>query len=347
MLKWYEREGADDDIVVASRVRLQRNLKGYLFPVKMTDEDLATLDQQLERSFACLQTTTGLDYDTMDLQQLSDRARMALQERQLISHGIAENTHPMSMMLSKDESVGLIFNGEDHIRLQVSCSGLNLEGAWAQADRLDDQIKEKYEYAFDPKFGYMTTYPTHLGTGMRAYLLLHLPLLSGSKRFSATMQEVSRFGIVMKQAFGSDGEAYGDMYVIYNQKTLGQSEEDLIAVLNKIGRRILEQETKLRELAMQSQKDAREDQTYRAYGLLRYARSLTIKDALHYLSKLRLGATLGLIQFETPVSLFQMMQCCQSASLQTMYHREMSEEEQNRYRAEYIRKHLPECKEEE
>ena len=98
---------------------------------------------------------------------------------------------------------------------------------------------------------------------------------------------------------------------------------------------------------MQSQKDAREDQTYRAYGLLRYARSLTIKDALHYLSKLRLGATLGLIQFETPVSLFQMMQCCQSASLQTMYHREMIEEEQNRYRAEYIRKHLPECKEEE
>lgn len=346
MLKWYDKEGANQDIVVASRIRLQRNLKKYPFPVKLKNEQITALNTELSQTLTGLQTVTDLDFDKIDLNQLSKRARTALQERQLISHSIAERETPVSMLLSKDEAVGIILNGEDHLRLQISRSGLNLEGAWAQADRIDDFINEKYEYAFDPKFGYMTTYPTHLGTGMRAYLLLHLPIFSASRKFKSACSEMGRFGIVIRNAFGPADENYGDIYVIYNQKTLGQSEEDLIALVNKIGRQIADQESRLRTVSLKNQRAEREDQTYRAYGILKYARSLSLKEALAQLSRLRLGASMGLLQLAEPTSLFQLMQCCQPATLQTLYHRELDEENQNRLRAEYIRIHLPELKEE-
>lgn len=346
MAKWYDMEGANQDIVVASRIRLQRNLRKYPFPVKLEKERISALNTELTMGLAGLQTVTAQDYDVIALDGLSSRARTALQERQLISHSIAEKETPVSMMLSKDESVGIVINGEDHLRLQISKSGLNLEGAWGEADRIDDFINEKFEYAFDPKFGYMTTYPTHLGTGMRAYLLVHLPIFSATKKFKSAVNEMSRFGIVFKSAFGPGDENFGDIYVIYNQKTLGQSEEDLIALVNKVGKQIIDQESRLRDVSLKNQRIQREDQSYRAYGILKYARSLSLKDALFHLSRLRLGVSMGLLALEDQISLFQLMQCCQPATLQTMYHRELDETGLNRLRAEYIREHLPELKEE-
>lgn len=346
MLKWYDMEGANQDIVVASRIRLQRNLKEYPFPVKLNKEETVRLNAQLTMDLAGIQTVTAQDYDVIALDGLSDRARTALQERQLISHGIAQKKTPVSIMLSKDESVGIIMNGEDHLRLQISKSGLNLEGAWAKADQIDDLINEKYEYAFDPKYGYMTTYPTHLGTGMRAYLIVHIPIFSASKKFKSVMNEMGRFGIVFKNAFGGEDENYGDIYVLYNQKTLGQSEQEIIALVNKVGKQVMEQENRLRGLSLKNQKAQREDQSYRAYGILKYARSLTFKDALLQLSRLRLGISMGLLNLKDSTSIFQLMQCCQPATLQTMYHKELGEEELNRLRAEYIRSCLPMLKEE-
>lgn len=328
-------------MVVASRVRLLRNLKDYLFPVKLPENEKKELTELLQDRLQGVSTITGLNFYKALFQNIDDVKRGALRERHIINHSITDKSGAAGLMLSEDESVSLVLNGDDHIRLQVSASGLNLEGSWARADRVDDFINERFEYGFDEHFGYMTTYPSNLGTGLRAYLILHLPMLGATGRMQNLASEVGRFGIMLKNAFAEDGENLGDLYVAYNQKTLGQSEEDIIAVLTKLGGQIASQEKRLRRHAAQNHRLERQDAIYKAYGSLKYARLLSLKDGMQALSVLRLGACEHLIPVENYGKLYQLMMDIQPCSLQVSCKKEMSGTELDQARAEFVRENLP------
>ena len=341
MTKWYDEEGAGTSVVTASRIRLHRNIAGFPFPEKMADGDLKKLNAELADTAVGITGRFDLPADRFELGDLSGRARQALQERHLISSSLIEYTKPASMVLTKDESIALLFGGDDHLRLQVSVSGKNLEGAWARAGRTDDWFNERYPFAFDDKYGYLTAWPTHVGTGMRAYLILHLPILGSTRRFSSTVSEVGHFGIAVRNAFGPEEENYGDVYVIYNQQTLGQSEEEYIALVNKVGTELAVQEERLREAELGKRRSQWEDAVWRAYGTLRYARSLPLKESLELISRVRLGECLGLLKPEKTISLLPLMQGCLPATLCTVNHREAGEEELARLRAAYLRAAFP------
>ena len=341
MGKWYDEEGADTSVVAASRIRLHRSLAGYRFPDRMAEEELRRLNDELADTASGVVSRMSLTADRFALETLSSRARQALQERHLIGSGMIECASPAQMVLTKDESIAFLFGGDDHLRLQVSVSGKNLEGAWGRADRIDDAVNERFAYAFDDKYGYLTALPTHVGTGMRGYLILHLPMLGRTKRFGSTVSEVSHFGIAVRNAFGPEEENYGDVYVIYNQQTLGQSEDEYLELVNKVGTELAAQEVRLREAEMSKRRARWEDAVWRAYGTLRYARSLSLKESLELISRVRLGECLGILSPEKTVSILPLMQGCLPATLCTVNHREAGEEELARLRAAFLRREFP------
>ena len=250
----------------------------------------------------------------------------------------------MGLFVSPDRARSLLLCGDDHIRLQNIGSGASLLTAWEELDRMDDLINEKIAYAFDEKYGYLTAFPTNVGTGLRATMLLHLPALSAGKQFRKLVSEMNRFGIVIRGVYGDPGENWGALYEVANQKTLGLSEGEILGTVQRMAGQIAGQERKLRLQLQKERRSEREDEVYKSYGILRYAKRLTLKEAMNYLSCLRAGVNDGLIAFETPVSLYGLMVESQPYRLRQRLGEKASEEALYQARAEYIRDCLPKLK---
>ncbi len=341
MRKWFEKEGQNEDIVVASRVRLIRNIDGEPFPVKCSEDKIQEITGKIADKISGLGNFLDKDLHLAKLGKLNGPERQALREHQLIGRSAAEGGSRAAVLASEDEAVSLLLNAEDHIRIQVSGAGLSLERIYQEADCIDDYVNERIPYAFDEQYGYMTTYPTHLGTAMQAYLVIHLPMLSGSKKFQAVVSEITRFGVAIKGAYGEGEENYGSYYVLHNQRTLGHTEEEILSILNRIGTQITSQEKKLRQLAVNSNRLKKEDEFYRAYGLLKNARILTWQEAAEALSCLRVGVSEQVIHFAKDVCLYKLMVESRDACLQAASDYNYNENDLCKARADYIRGNLP------
>lgn len=340
MYKWYENEKTRPGIVVASRIRLLRNFKAWMFPPKLSDEERKEITAKVQEKLNGLQDSMEQPMNSGMLEAFSPVQRQALKERQVINQSANEKDTSVGLILSEDESVSLTINGTDHLRILVSKPGQDLEGAWNEINKLDDFVNQHFEYAFDEKFGYMTTFPTNLGTGMRAYQILHLPLLSTSRKFRAMLNEIGRCGVTVKGAFGEGQDNDGSLYVLYNQKTLGQREEDIIQVMAKMAGQLVNQERAVRKQLMKEHRLELEDSVYRSYGMLRFGRNAGIRDAMTNLSQLRLGQEEGIIELAGPCNCYKLMLGIQPANLQVGQN-ESTEESLNQLRADYIRSMIP------
>ena len=342
MHKWYDDQENSLAVVVASRIRILRNFKAYLFPPCLTNEQRKDLSIVVQNKLDQLPMILEQKFEKCMLDEFSDVHRMALRERQVINKFSDENKDGIGLILSNDESISITINGMDHLRMQISHCGMELDQIWEEMNRLDDFVNEQFEYAFHEKFGYMTIYPTNVGTGMRAYLILHLPMLSSSKRFRALLNEISRYGVTVKGAFGEGQDNEGNLFVLYNQKTLGLSERDIIQVLVKVARQLASQEKAVRRQVLTTHRLELEDSIYRSYGTLKYAKNLSLKEAIDHLSQIRLGQEEGILSFKGDCNCYKMMLGAQNANLQVYWDRPMDEAALNKVRALYIQKNIPE-----
>lgn len=342
MSDWYDLVENDRSGVVYSRVRLARNWDEYAFPHKLTDKESREVVVRLEQGLSGLGSVDGHSYEAAFLSQLRDLDREALRERRVLNVSAAAKRSPVGLMISDDESVSLVFNGDDHIRLQVLSPGLTLRQSYDRADRIDDYINERVPYAFDDKYGYLTTFPTNMGTGLKASAVVHLPSLCTSRKFGELLGEMSRFGITVRGVYGQGGDNYGALYEVYNQKTLGQSEQEIIDLVEKVARQLTAQELQVRDKTLENHRLSAEDQAYKSYGVLKYARRLTMKDAMTFLSQIMTGMADGLIRPETPCPVYRLMLGIQPANLQKSAPRPLGKDELDGARAEYLRRALPE-----
>lgn len=341
MSKWYEEIDLERKNVVSSKVRLVRNVAGYVFPSRMSEEKGKEMVNLLRGGLADLDGQEGRRYRTVDLEEVGELERRAMKERRLINSSIQNKKAPMAMMVSEKEDVCLVFNGTDHIRIQVLTPGLHVSEAWKTASQIDDFINARFSYAYDEKYGYLTTYPTNVGTGMRASVIVHLPSLSLGKKFSSMITEMGRFGITIRGANGEGRENYGDLYEISNQKTMGQPEWELADLTGKMAVQLDEQENQVRAMALKSHRLELEDEIYKSYGVLKYARRLSQKDSMTFLSRLMTGVSDELIRFTEPCSIYELMLGIQTANLQKRSDRPLDRSELDEARAEYIRGRLP------
>lgn len=341
MRKWYEEAPGTQDVIVSSRVRLERNLKDTIFPAGLKTEERAELVTTLQKG---LTPVFGDSFVYHNLSKVSENEREYLREHRILNSALAAKKEPMGLFLSENESMSVLLCGDDHFRMQCILPGLSLHKAWNKADSLDDSINMHYPYAFDSKYGYLTAFPTNVGTGLRATVQLHLPQTSHGKQFRKLVEEIGRIGFSVKGVYADGSENLGALYQVSNQKTLGQSEEDIISSVYRIAGQLAAQERKARQMVLKEDRNRKEDEVYKSYGVLKYARRLTLKEAMTYLSQVRAGVNDGLIQLQEPVSIYRLMLEVQPAAIKRSLGGEAEEEALLVKRADYIREALPELR---
>lgn len=342
MLKWYEQVEQGNSNIVCSKVRLARNWSEYVFPSRLSQEESKELLARLKEGLKGLGEAQGREYESACLEDLSELDRRALKERQILNSSILERKAPMSILITREEDLSIVLNGTDHIRIQALSAGLHVAEALKASNEIDDYVNARFSYAFDEKYGYLTAFPTNVGTGMRATVVVHLPSLSLGKKFPAMLNDMGRFGVSIRGVYGEGRENYGALYEISNQKTLGRTEEEFAGLVAKVAMQLNEQENQIRELSLKGHRLEREDEVYKSYGVLKYARRMSMKDAMTLLSQLMTGAVDGLIKPKEPCPAFRLMLGIQTANLQKLSDRPLDKEELDMARAAYLRSELPE-----
>jgi protein arginine kinase len=295
---WLDASGPQSHLVLSTRVRLARNLAGRVFTTRNTARERLEILAQVEGAAAqtvCLHRAAQFRLDQLELED-----RTLLHERHLVSKELAglEGTAGVraGAALFVRDRLGIMVNEEDHLRLQGLHSGLDLGGAAAAVERLDSELGQWLAFAFHSEFGYLTSCPTNVGTGLRASVLIHLPGLVLTKEISKVLQSLGQVGLTHRGLYGEGSEVVGNFFQLSNQTTLGQSEPDLLDHLGKMVRQVIEYEEEARQVLRRNVPAIIEDKVWRAYGLLRYARTLSFEETMNLLSGVRLGVGLGLIK---------------------------------------------------
>jgi len=299
--KWMEGTGPQGDVVLTSRIRLARNIKGLPFPHLLQEEKLRELIQQVCKAVSSKSVTkTFGPMELLQLDTLSPLQKQILVEKHLISPALAEMDRPRAVILNSDESVSIMVNEEAHLRIQLLLPALQLHETWRMANVLDDALEETLDYAFDERWGYLTVCPTNGGPGMRAAVMLHLPALVITNQAQRMLTTLSQIGLVVRGLYGEGTEASGNLFQISNQVTLGPQEEEIVNNLTAVTIQIIEQEKGARQHLMAKARLQLEDRIGRALGLLTNARIMTSEEALSHLSDVRLGVDLGIIKTMYP-----------------------------------------------
>lgn len=328
---WY-KEKNDNDIIVSTRVRLARNLDNYPFPSALGDDDAKKLSEEVKNAILSSNSTLSKEFEWIKMKDLSAPERQELSESHLISPQMAQSARG-SFFKSHDETMSIMLLEEDHIRLQIIKSGLCLSEAWELADKVDNVLEENLSYAFSEEFGYLTACPTNTGTGMRASVMMHLPALTATNNINKIISSASALGLTVRGLYGEGSKAFGNLYQVSNQITLGISEEEIISSLENIVGQIKKHELDARDALRKN--DGIADRLWRSYGTLKYARSISSSEAKALLSDVILGRSLGIIDTEENIPPIQLMVETEPALI--MNKKNMSPEERDKKRAQILR----------
>jgi protein arginine kinase len=334
--RWMAGDGPDSDVVVSSRVRLARNLDRLPFPGRERSEDVSRVLTLVERAAGIL----GRGWGFYRLAPLTPAERRLLVEKHLISPQLARTGERSALLLKDDESVAVMVNEEDHLRIQSLTSGRDPEAAWIEASEVDDRLEADLDYAFDGSLGYLTACPTNLGTGMRASVMVHLPGLVLTGRAAALLESVGKLGLAVRGLYGEGTEAVGNLFQVSNQKTLGLNEEEIVRHLDRIVQQVVQAERDSRQELLRSGPEVLADRVGRALGILRGAHLLSTAEAMRLISDARLGKALNLVPDVSYATLHELLVICRSGYLSHMAGRELSPPERDVLRARLVRQRL-------
>ncbi len=342
-LGWLDASGEHADIVLSTRVRLARNLQGHAFGPRARVNDREAVLRQVRDTSEKVDLLRGST--VMRLADVESRTRRLLLERRLVSRELlGENggqpARGTAVLLSSAQPLSVMVNEEDHLRLQSLASGLRLQQAWSLVDRLDEDLGGELSYAFHHEFGFLTSCPTNVGTGLRASVLMHLPALVLTKEIGKVLQGLGQVGLTFRGLYGEGSEVVGNFFQVSNQTTLGKTEEDLVDHLDKIVRQVIQYETQARQVLLRDAAQVTEDKIWRAYGLLRYARSLSFEELMNLLSGVRLGVSLKLLPDLRVYTLNKVMIFTQAAHLEEAAGRDLPPAECDAHRAAFVRRLL-------
>jgi protein arginine kinase len=342
-LSWLEASGDHADIVLSTRVRLARNLQGHAFGPRARVNDREAVLRRFKESIARSETLRG--GTLLELPDIAERSRRLLLERRLVTRDLLgeDDTGPArgaAVHLSDHDPVTVMINEEDHLRVQSLVSGLRIEQAWRLVDRLDEELGRELPFAYHNEFGFLTSCPTNVGSGLRASVFMHLPGLVLTKEIGKVLQGLGQVGLTFRGLYGEGSEVVGNFFQVSNQTTLGKTEEDLVDHLDKIVRQVIQYELQARQVLLRDARQVTEDKIWRAYGLLRYARSLSFEELMNLLSGVRLGLSLKLLPGLRVYTLNKMMIFTQPAHLEQAAGRDLPPTESDAHRAAYVRRVL-------
>jgi protein arginine kinase len=336
--EWLRGSGPQSEIVISSRIRLARNLADFPFIRRCTESDRIAIAKTFKEAVASVPEFKDLSFVNVADQSIVDR--QFLVERQLISRELAEASGPRGVYVDAEESFGFMINEEDHLRMQVMHSGLDMDSAWEQINGMDDLLGQRLNYAFHERLGFLTACPTNVGTGMRVSVMLHLPALVITQQIEKVFRSLQKRGLAVRGLYGEGSQAMGDFYQISNQVTLGRSEIDLVKQVGEVIPVIIDYERQARAFLVKESKKDLHDRVSRAYGILCTAQTISSEETLHLLSSVRMGVYLGLIQDLEIPTINKLFIHTQPAHLQKLRGTELPSADRNVERAMYLQTHL-------
>jgi protein arginine kinase len=340
MSDWMKQEAPEHDVVISSRVRLARNLQSFPFPTLATRSHAQEVVQRVSDAAAQPALTEKYNFHPLMMSQLNILEKKTLVEKHLISPHLAEGSPDGAALINTEESISIMVNEEDHLRIQCLYPGFQLEKTWQVASRIDDGLQEQLQFAFDDRLGYLTSCPTNVGTGIRVSVMVHLPGIVLTNQLQNVLKNFSHMGVVMRGIYGEGSEALGNIFQVSNQITLGQSEEAIVDQLAKAVQNLILIERQARASMMNDRRLSLLDKIYRSFGTLLYAQMIDKVESAQRLSDVRLGVDLGLLEKVPPVVLDELLVVTQPGFLQQSEGRIMDDFELNMRRAQFIREKL-------
>lgn len=295
MSSWYQAKGPKDDIAVSSRIRLARNLSGIPFPARMTNSQRADLNAKVKKAITESNTPFSKSLKYIDMRDVPETQKYAMVERHIISPEFAKLKDESAVILSPDESISIMIGEEDHIRIQVISSGLQLTEAYDVAERIDSLLHGSLQFAFDSNLGFLTECPTNLGTGLRASVMLHLPALENSGEIEELANSIAKIGFTVRGMYGEGSKSAAALYQVSNQVTLGLSEKNALENLKIITTQLMEKELESRK---KIDTISLEDICWRALAILQNARILSSSEMMQLISRVKLGQSMGILKID-------------------------------------------------
>ena len=325
-----------EDVVISSRVRLARNIREVPFPNRLNKEEGIKVSEEIQQAFDKTLEGNG-KFKTYKLREVSPILAKTFVEKHLISPNLLKSGEISSFIVDEDETLSVMINEEDHIRLQCITAGFDIRSVYNNADKVDSLLEKELDYAFNEKWGYLTACPTNIGTAMRASVMLHLPAATSNNEIPKLLKGLNQVGMTLRGLYGEGSKGEGNIYQISNQVTLGVTDEDILTNLEAVSLQVVSEEKKIRELYLKQYKYEVEDRIFRARALLENARILTLKETLELLSSLRLGIEERLIEDIDIKTINKMLLFSQNASLQNSLGKVLKDRERNIERAKLIR----------
>ena len=335
---WLIQEGKDADVVISSRVRLARNLQDFPFVDRASEDQQKAILSEVLSVVAYSELMKQVHY--FDISSVEELDREFLVERRLISTDFAERENARGLLVTADEKTGVMINEEDHLRIQVICSGFSLGEAWDAIRGWDEAFSNHLNYASSERFGYLTACPTNVGTGVRFSVFVHLPVLIFTKEVEALFAEIVPAGIAVRGFYGEGSKVIGNFFQISNQYTLGWTEQGILDRITPLIERLIDQEREARKRVMNDQRIVVEDKVCRALGVLSRAKLLSFMEFLDLLSALRLGSYLGIFPEIEGKVLNELMVITQPAHIQKLEGKVLNASERDAVRASLVREKL-------
>jgi protein arginine kinase len=272
--------------------------------------------------------------------------KQILVERHLISREHAARGAGSGLVLNRDETLCVMINEEDHLRMQSLRPGLQIKQAWQAIDAVDSELEKQLDIAFNDELGYLTACPTNLGTGIRVSAMLHLPGLVLDEQINPIIQSVNKLGLAVRGLYGEGTEALGNVFQVSNQMTLGETEAAIVERLEKVLAQIIEHEENARARLMEKKPKQKTlfNHIGRAYGILANAHVIASKETMNLLSLMRLGIDLGLFGETDRALVDELFILTQPGHLQKLHSEKLSTEERDYLRAEMLRERLQHVK---
>lgn len=336
---WMRVEGPENDIVLSTRIRLARNFEKVTFPIIANEDELRSVIEFMKENYEGKSYANYQNLAFIEMEDLSHIEKRVLVEKHLISPFLTK-ARASGVLVSENEQLSIMVNEEDHIRIQLYFPGFQMKQALEHAFELDDWLEEKIDFAFDERWGYLTSCPTNVGTGMRASVMIHLPALVLTKRINQMIPAINQFGFVVRGIYGEGTEALGNLFQVSNQITLGKSEGDIVEDLESVIINLVEQEREARHYLLHTSGKKLEDQIFRSYGILKYGRIIESQEASARISDVRLGVDLGMIKDVSHNVLNELMVLTQPGFLQHYAKKVLTTSERDVLRATLIRERL-------
>ncbi len=334
MSNWYLQTGNESDVVISTRVRYGRNFKKYPFSIKCSKKQSEEIVNEIEKILPSL----GYGLRLFKLKDIDDLTKMTLVEKHLISPDFARKENlETSILINDDENICVMINEEDHLRIQAFSSGLDIENTANLCQEIEEKIGSKLQYAFHDKFGFLTSCPTNMGTGMRISVMVFLPGLTMTGNISKVLDAVQGLGMNIRGVYGEGSNSGGAMYQISNKQTLGITENEIAKSIKNVTEKIIEQERIARKLLTKNEIEL-EDRVYRKYGIISNCKKISWKELDEAIAEIKLGVDLGIIKEITDAKVLKIETFAKPANLQKMLGKTLDAYERDIERAEMIKK---------